>query len=210
RLLQRLRVFQTSPLTDSNRRPPPYHGAALPTEVRGQDNKSSGARRACTACATARDFASSIRYLRPIAAGGWRLSQPRRDGDRARAINVALLEVAAVDGRLTAPRAVALFGELRANDDYFAKHWPPAPKTDITDADGVVYRYFAGRCLEFHPLANFGALNAHIAANDVDGTKRLADALVSRGIYQPGGGVGWEYYFPFSGGRPPWISGMAQ
>jgi D-glucuronyl C5-epimerase C-terminus len=130
--------------------------------------------------------------------------------DRARAINVALLEVAAFDGRLTAPRAVALFGELRANDDYFAKHWPPAPKTDVTDADGVVYRYFAGRCLEFHPLANFGALNARIAANDVDGTKRLADALVARGIYQPGGGVGWEYYFAFSGGRPPWISGMAQ
>src|SRR2546421_7176353 len=25
-----------SPLTDSNRRPPPYHGGALPTELRGQ------------------------------------------------------------------------------------------------------------------------------------------------------------------------------
>ena len=44
------------------------------------------------------------------------------------------------------------------------KHYAPAPKTDITDADGVVYRYFAGRCFEFHPLANFGALNAHVAA----------------------------------------------
>src|SRR5439155_16638524 len=28
--------FQVSPLTDSNRRPPPYHGGALPTELRGQ------------------------------------------------------------------------------------------------------------------------------------------------------------------------------
>jgi hypothetical protein len=26
-----------SPLTDSNRRPPPYHGGALPTELRGRD-----------------------------------------------------------------------------------------------------------------------------------------------------------------------------
>ena len=25
-----------SPLTDSNRRPPPYHGGALPTELRGR------------------------------------------------------------------------------------------------------------------------------------------------------------------------------
>src|SRR5437868_11340281 len=29
-------VLLQSPLTDSNRRPPPYHGGALPTELRGQ------------------------------------------------------------------------------------------------------------------------------------------------------------------------------
>ena len=29
--------FGESPLTDSNRRPPPYHGGALPTELRGRD-----------------------------------------------------------------------------------------------------------------------------------------------------------------------------
>jgi len=28
--------FCASPLTDSNRRPPPYHGGALPTELRGR------------------------------------------------------------------------------------------------------------------------------------------------------------------------------
>jgi len=154
------------------------------------------------------DPADAAKYRAEIGRAAYLIRNLPRD--RAHAIGVALSEVGAFDGRLTAPRAVALFGELRANDDYFAKHWPPAPKTDVTDADGVVYRYFAGRCLEFHPLANFGALNAHIAANDVDATKLLADALAARGIYQPGGGVAWEYYFPFSGGRPPWISGMAQ
>ena len=101
-------------------------------------------------------------------------------------------------GRLTAPRALALIGQLKANDDYFAKHYAPAPKTDITDADGLVYRYFAGRCLEFHPLANFGALNARVAANDADGAQQLADALIARGVYQQGGGIAWEYYFDFS------------
>ena len=130
--------------------------------------------------------------------------------DRGGRIVVALSEISPWVGKLTAPRAAALFGALRANDDYFAKHWPPEPKTDITGADGLVYRYFAGRCLEFHPLAEFGALNAHIAAGDAEATQQLADALVARGIYQPGGGVVWEYYFPFSGGRPGWTSGMAQ
>lgn len=125
-------------------------------------------------------------------------------------VGVALGEVAAFAGKLTAPRALALFGQLKANDDYFAVHWAPPDKTDITDADGVVYRYFGGRCFEFHPLANFGALNAHVAAGDVAGTKLLADALTARGIYQRSGGIAWEYYFPFGGGRAPWISGMAQ
>ncbi len=125
-------------------------------------------------------------------------------------VAVALAELASFIGRMTEPRALVLIGELKANDDYFAEHWAPAPKTDIADEDGVVYRYFAGRCFEFHPLADFGALNAHVAANDVDATQRLADALIARGVYQPGGGIAWEYTFPFAGGRAPWLSGMAQ
>src|SRR5919197_3874472 len=32
-----------SPLTDSNRRPPPYHGGALPTELRGRGGDCSQA-----------------------------------------------------------------------------------------------------------------------------------------------------------------------
>src|SRR4051794_31606804 len=34
-----------SPLTDSNRRPLPYHGSALPTELRGRTAKDSNAGR---------------------------------------------------------------------------------------------------------------------------------------------------------------------
>ncbi len=125
-------------------------------------------------------------------------------------VAVALGELAAFSGRLTAPRALALIGQLQVNDDYFAKHYAPSPKTDITDADGLVYRYFPGRCLELHPLADFGALNARVAANDADGAQRLAEALIARGVYQRGGGIAWEYYFDYSGGRAPWLSGMAQ
>jgi D-glucuronyl C5-epimerase C-terminus len=125
-------------------------------------------------------------------------------------VSVALAELASFAGRMTQPRALELVGALKVNDDYFAQHYAPAPKTDITDADGVVYRYFAGRCFEFHPLANFGALNAHIAAGDAEATQQLADALIARGVYQPGGGIAWEYTFPYAGGGAPWLSGMAQ
>jgi hypothetical protein len=125
-------------------------------------------------------------------------------------VAVALGEIASFAGKMTEPRALALVGELKANDDYFLQHWAPQPKTDITDADGIVYRYFSGRCFEFHPLANFGALNARVAAGDIEGSQRLADALVERGVYQSSGGIGWEYTFPYGGGRAPWLSGMAQ
>jgi D-glucuronyl C5-epimerase-like protein len=130
---------------------------------------------------------------------------------RRERVQVALEEVGAVGTGLTSPRALALFGQLRANDDYFAQHGPPqgGTGTDITDADGIVYRYFAGRCFEFHPLANFSALNARIAQRDAAGTERLADALAARGVPRASGGSVWEYYFPF-GGRSPWVSGMAQ
>jgi hypothetical protein len=125
-------------------------------------------------------------------------------------VEVALEEVGALIGVLTKPRTLAVLGQLKANDDYFARHVAPRGGTDITGADGVVYRYFVGRCFEFHPLANFAALNAHVMAKDGAGAQQLAEALVARGVDLRGGGIGWEYYFRFEGGRPPWVSGMAQ
>ena len=124
-------------------------------------------------------------------------------------VEVALEQVGALGRSLTSPRAAAVFGQLRANDDYFAHRGPPRNGTDITDADGVVYRYFPGRCFEFHPLANVSELNARVAAKDVAGTERLAAALAARAVSRRGGGIVWEYYFPFGAGTP-WVSGMAQ
>jgi hypothetical protein len=129
---------------------------------------------------------------------------------RSRPLGQCLAQVAALKGKLTAARATAVIGQLAENDDWFARRGPPPDKTDVADADGVVYRYFAGRCFEFHPLANFGALNADVAAGDSEASSRLADALAARAVPVPGGGLGWEYYFNFGNGRAPWLSGMAQ
>jgi hypothetical protein len=131
---------------------------------------------------------------------------------RARRVPLAanLHQVAQVSRKLTEARARAVIGQLAVNNAYFAKHGPPARKTDITDADGVVYRYMSGLGFEFHPLANFGALNGKVAGNTTESVQRLARALLERGVRQPGGGIGWEYYFNYSGGRAPWLSGMAQ
>jgi hypothetical protein len=125
---------------------------------------------------------------------------------RGAALKAVLADVAAVAGSYTTPRAVALFGELKTNADYLSTH-PLLGRAgqDITDGDGVVYRYFPGHGFQFHPLGNMGALNAAVASGDPDRTRRLADALIARSVNGT-----WEYYFRFAGGRPPWTSGMAQ
>ena len=133
----------------------------------------------------------------------------RLPSGRANRISIALSQIAAMSGRLTKPRALALTGQLAANDDYFVRRGAPSNHTDIKDADGIVYRFFSGQCFEFHPLAEFGELNARVSAKDVAGAEQLGDALVARGVRQYGGTT-WEYYFGFDGGRPPWLSGMAQ
>ena len=134
---------------------------------------------------------------------------PRLPASRATPLGAQLAQAAAVAGELTPPRALAVFTQLEMNDNWFAHHGPPPPQTDITDTDGVVYRYFQGG-FEFHPLANFGALNAAALSKNVTATTLLATALAARGVPEPGGGIGFEYDFDFGGGRAPWLSGFAQ
>jgi hypothetical protein len=130
-------------------------------------------------------------------------------GGRERNLRAVLHDVALQWKGYTSPRAYALFSMLRTNASWFGNHAVPAARTDITDADGVVYRFFPGQGFQLHPLANAGALNAKVAAGDIDGAQQLALALAARGV--PGSGaLRFEYYFPFGGGRPPWTSGMAQ
>ena len=107
-------------------------------------------------------------------------------------------------------RALTLFSMLATNTTWFGNRAAPTTKTDTTDADGIVYRFFPGHGFQFHPLANAGALNAAVAAKDADRAGTLATALLARATTGPGGALTWEYEFPYGGGKPPWTSGMAQ
>src|SRR3954464_11577964 len=56
-----------SPLTESNRRPSPYHGDALPTELRGHEPDED----------TGLEGADAHRYRRPRRASPWTPDDPR-------------------------------------------------------------------------------------------------------------------------------------
>jgi len=121
---------------------------------------------------------------------------------RAQVIASQLSQLMPMRDSYVRPRALALFSQLKVNLDYLETHRIPPERVDVTGDDGVVYRWFPGHGLEFHPLASFSALNA---SRD----PALAQALVDRGVPR-GRRLIWEYSFRFGSGHPPWASGMAQ
>ena len=136
-------------------------------------------------------------------------AQPRLPQRRAANLAAVIADVSAHAPRYDAPRALALFSMLDLNTRRLAAADVPVPGADIQDLDGVVYRAFSGQGLQFHPLANFAKLNSLLAGRRTDEALALAQALLARGV-EADGGLTWEYYFAFGGGKPPWTSGMAQ
>jgi hypothetical protein len=128
---------------------------------------------------------------------------------RAQLIESVLGQVAAARSP-TAPRALELYATLQENASYLGAHGVPANGSDVTAPDGIVYRFFSGEGLEFHPLAEAGTLNALIASGNTEAAQALVAALEARAVAKPGGALVWEYWFPFGGLRAPWTSGMAQ
>src|SRR5262249_43403369 len=143
---------------------------------------------------------------RSLTLRAWRLWL-RLPAARATPLRDVIDDVAAQASRFNGPRARALFGMLAANVAYLgARAATGAVHQDITDGDGVVYRWFPGHGYQFHPLGNFAALNAAVGSGDEGRMRRLADALAGRGVPTSSGALVWEYYFSFGGGRPPWTS----
>lgn len=135
--------------------------------------------------------------------------QRRLPSPRAANLAAVIGDVAAQAPRYDAPRALTLFTMLDVNTRHFGSRGPLPQGTDVADADGVLYRSWSGRGLQFHPLGNFVKLNALVNTRRTDEALGLARALAARGVPVEGGLV-WEYYFPFGGGTPPWTSGMVQ
>ena len=147
------------------------------------------------------------RYRRDVDRALW--DERRLPPLRGRVIASQLAQVSNLWDSYTSPRATALFSQLEQNLQYLETHRVPDRRVDVSDGEGVVYRWFPSKGLEFHPLASFSALLNAAAAHDVDKTRTLAGALLARAVPR-GRRLIWEYSFAFGIGRPPWASGMAE
>ncbi|HEV2770011.1 MAG TPA: D-glucuronyl C5-epimerase family protein [Solirubrobacteraceae bacterium] len=148
-------------------------------------------------------------------------TRARLGGQRRRELSgvVAAAERLARRGRLTTGRLEVVFLQLERNAQYWRRHGAPRPGTRVSFPGSlVVFQYFPGQGMQFHPLANFGRANAlYNACAAGPGARcqrktlrRYLDGLARLGSTRVGGFLTWEYFFSFGGGVPPWTSGMAQ
>ncbi|MEK6228663.1 MAG: D-glucuronyl C5-epimerase family protein [Actinomycetota bacterium] len=130
---------------------------------------------------------------------------------------IGTLEAIARARGLTASRMPALFLILRRN----AEFWPSSPfpaDRGLVQFRGsqLMFEYYAGEGLQLQPLVNFKkaiAMQGTCVRGDGPCPKRALRRLLSEMVATSasrGGFRAWEYYFEFGGGRPPWMSGMAQ
>jgi len=167
-----------------------------------------------------------------------RVVRDRLGGLRKRELSAVIGGVQRLAARrlLTAARVPVVFMQLRRNVEYWpTRPEPKAPQPVVRPCvgkaglggarvmfgdDPVVFQWYPGQGLQLQELATFGRANALANACrpeagpqsipcDTDKLRAALDAMRSLAV-ERSGFVAWEYYFAFGGGKPPWISGLAQ
>jgi len=137
----------------------------------------------------------------------------RLQGDERRNLSGVVANTRSLASRrLLSARARPAFETLRRNLEWFVEQHARTPANGARDGFGtdVVWQFYDGSGWQLQPLGSFGALNALLKRRRTDARVRaLADELLRLGVWRKGF-LAFEYLFPWGGGRPGWISGMAQ
>jgi D-glucuronyl C5-epimerase-like protein len=133
-------------------------------------------------------------------------------GARRAALGAVLrnLEDVAAGGGFIASRLPALFQTVARNREWWSEG-PLLRNGARVSFSGsrIVWQFYAGEGLQIQWLGTFGKANG-LWQGGYDGSLRaLLDEALGLAA-QRAGGIAWEYLFRFDGGRPPWVSGLAQ
>jgi hypothetical protein len=118
----------------------------------------------------------------------------------------------AVSGALTPARLPVVFLTLERN----AQWWQSGAFLTYGQrvefhGSSVIWEYYPGSGLALQPLATFGEADAMYTAGPSEYGQLSALLTEMAGYAVPrAGGIAWEYYFPWEGGAPGWVSAMAQ
>jgi hypothetical protein len=113
---------------------------------------------------------------------------------------------------LTASRLPALFLTLSRN----LRWWTTGPllsygqRVQFTGSR-LVWEFYPGQGIQLQVLGSFGEADGLYAAgkSHYGQLESLLGELIPLAVHR-GGGLAWEYYFDFDGGRSPWVSAMAE
>ena len=123
---------------------------------------------------------------------------------------VANVDEMAKTKQITPSRLNAIFATLEANTTWWSEGSIPAAGARVSvNGSPVIWQYYRGQGLELQMLANFGKANALWAGKKQAALRALLDELIPLAADR-GGWPAFEYYFKFGGGKPPWISSIAQ
>jgi len=133
-------------------------------------------------------------------------------GARRNALGAVLrnLEAVAAGGQLIPSRLPALFETVARNRQW----WSNGPllrngaRVSFTGSR-IVWQFYAGEGLQIQWLGTFGKANGLWQGGYDASLRGLLDEALALAA-QRAGGIAWEYLFRFDGGRPPWVSGLAQ
>jgi hypothetical protein len=125
---------------------------------------------------------------------------------------LANMHAMAVSKQLTPSRLPALFETLARNRQW----WTTGPllgsgqRVEFAGSQ-LVWEYYPGQGIELQELGSFGKADGLYTAGRAEypQLQELLSELVPLAADR-GGGIAWEYYFSFDGGRPPWTSAMSQ
>ena len=116
----------------------------------------------------------------------------------------------AAAGRLTASRLPAVFLTLDRNREWWTSGTLLRSGDRISfRGSRLIFQYYPGEGVQLQMLANFGRANGLWEGGYDESLGALLDELLPLAARRAGG-IAWEYYFYFGGGRPPWASAMAQ
>ena len=136
----------------------------------------------------------------------------RLSGARRAALGAVLrnLDDIAASGGLTATSLAALFETVARNREWWANGPLLRNGARVGFQDSrLVWQHYAGEGLQIQWLGTFGKVNGLWQGGYDSSLRALVDETLSLAA-QRAGGIAWEYLFGFDGGRPPWVSGLAQ
>ena len=120
-------------------------------------------------------------------------------------------EAQASDGLLTASRVKVVLMTVKRNAQWWGTNGPLAYGRRIRfDGSRLVWQSYPGQGVQIQWLGTFGRMNQLFLAKGYDTEVGAMAREIESYAVNRAGGKAWEYQFVFGGGRPPWVSGLAQ